>query len=124
MNYYGDPILSDPSNYETIVDLDLDDTEQYGPETTTIYSKRPGEYIFGVYNYSHHNEEELKQSQAMVQVYIGNTSAPTYMFYVPQEDGYYWEVFRYDSENERITAINQIYDSYKERDYYNYGMGE
>ena len=124
MNFYGNSQYFDTENNEKVVDLDLDDTEQYGPETTTLYSKRPGEYIFGVYNYSGGGDNVLEESQAMVQVYLDNSAAPAYVFYVPQEEGFYWEVFRYDSETERITPINQMYGSYQERDYYSFGMGE
>lgn len=123
MNFFGNSVYSDPENDERVVDLDLDDTDRYGPETTTIYSKRPGEYIFGVYNYSGGSMDALQKSQAVVQVYLGNSAAPTYVYYVPQEEGYYWEVFSYDGESERITPINQMYDSYSERDYYSYDMG-
>ncbi|MCR5332180.1 MAG: carboxypeptidase regulatory-like domain-containing protein [Lachnospiraceae bacterium] len=120
MNYYGNKNYYDAETYERIVDLDLDDTDYYGPETTTIYSNRAGDYVFGINNYSHGNQEELKNSQALVQVYLGNSVAPSYVFYVPQEDGYYWEVFRYDAEKERIIPLNRMYDNYYEREYMHY----
>ncbi|MBP5331418.1 MAG: hypothetical protein J6Y89_06165, partial [Lachnospiraceae bacterium] len=110
-------IFIDSEDSERIVDLDLDDTDSYGPETTTIYSKRPGEYIFGIYNFSHNNREQLKNSQAIVQVYLGNSAAPAYVFYVPQEDGYFWEVFRYDANRDRITPVNHMYEEYWDRNY-------
>lgn len=123
MNYYGNSRYYDGATGERIVDLDLDDTDSYGPETTTIYEKRDGDYTFGIYDYSHSSEADLKNSHAIVQVYLGNSVTPTYVFYVPQLDGYYWEVFKYDGKRDRITPVNQMFRSYMEREYYSSEMG-
>ncbi|MCQ2531476.1 MAG: carboxypeptidase regulatory-like domain-containing protein [Saccharofermentans sp.] len=101
-----------------IANLDLDDTSSYGPETTTVYEPQPGKYTFGVYNYWHGASDELLNSGAMVQVYLGNSYIPSYVYYVPQEEGYYWEVFSYDPETMRITTINKMYDSYSDGMYF------
>lgn len=99
-------------NGTVIADLDLDDTDSYGPETTTIYTPDEGIYTFGVYNYSHNWDDELMQSGASVSVYLENSLMPSYVFYVPMEEGYYWEIFSYDSITHRLTPINQVMDSY------------
>ena len=97
------------SEDERIADLDLDDVDCYGPETTTIYQAAPGEYLFWVHNYSGNNEYELAGSGACVQVYMGYSTVPTYVFYVPNNIGYGWEVFRYDSATGLLTPSNNMY---------------
>lgn len=106
------------SNDTVIADLDLDDTDSYGPETTTIYTPDEGIYTFGVYNYSHNRNDELMQSGASVSVYLENSSMPSYVFYVPMEKGYYWEIFSYDSTTHMLTPINQVLDDYNSDEYY------
>ena len=120
-----------------IADLDLDDTDSYGPETTTIYTPDAGIYTFGVHNFSGDYEEGLMNSGATVSVYLENSAAPAYVFNVPAESGYYWEVFSYDSTSQTLTPINRVdfyYDStgydegynepYYEEDYYNDGIDD
>ena len=48
------------------------------------------------------------QSGATVQVYRGISNVPWYTFYVPQEVGYYWNVFRYDGETGRLTQDGEV----------------
>lgn len=93
---------------ERIADLDLDDTSSYGPETTTIYRDEPGEYDFIVYNYSRGGDYVLANSGACVQVYMGYSSVPSYVFYVPGGEGYYWEVFHYSSVTGILTPVNTM----------------
>ncbi len=120
-----------------IADLDLDDIDSYGPETTTIYTPDAGIYTFGVHNFSGDYDEGLMNSGATVSVYLENSAAPAYVFNVPAESGYYWEVFSYDSTSQILTPINRVedyYDStgydegynepYYEEDYYNDGFDD
>lgn len=97
---------------ERIADLDLDDTQSYGPETTTIYRADEGEYLFWVHNYTGSSQYGLANSGACVQVYMGYSSAPSYVFYVPNEAGYGWEVFRYNSATGVLTPSNKMYADY------------
>ena len=88
--------------------LDVDDRDGYGPETITIYNPSDDDYHFYVHNYSHNNRNELMQSGAVVQVYKGGLNTPWQIFYVPQEKGYFWDVFSYDAENDILTPHDKI----------------
>lgn len=103
------------SSDENVAYLDLDDTSSYGPETTTIYENNPGTYEFFVYNFSGGGDNVLANSGACVQVYMGFSATPSYVFYVPGGAGRYWNVFRYDSETGVLTPENTMSDS---NDYY------
>lgn len=97
-----------------IADLDLDDTDYYGPETTTVYIPEDGTYTFGVYDFSHNSSRDLVESGATVQVYLENSTIPSYVFYVPNLNGYYWEVFTYDSRTKQLLPINQMLNDISE----------
>ncbi|WP_169051633.1 YfaP family protein [Flavobacterium sp. H122] len=63
--------------------LDVDDTDSYGPETITITNKIQGKkYVYAVHNFSdkdNSNNNRLSTiSRAKVYVYIGNTLIRTY----------------------------------------------
>lgn len=104
-------------NGEKYVDLDLDDTSSYGPETTTIYNQITattvieqidGKYRFTVHDYSNggsYNSTALSNSGAQVQVYRGSNLVATYN--VPSDIvGTYWNVFEMNGDN--ITPINTV----------------
>ena len=97
--------------------LDLDDTSSYGPETTTIYIQEDGDYTFVVHDFSSYSEMDIAQSGALVQIYMGNSSMPDYVFYAPQTSGYYWVVFKYDSRTGRVTPVNQNMDRWDDSFY-------
>jgi hypothetical protein len=89
--------------------LDLDDTDSYGPETTTIYSAvDEGVYKFYVHDYTNRYSDEsmeLSQSEAKVQIYVGNTLY--YTFNVPTSvGGTLWHVFDYDAGTDTIIPVN------------------
>lgn len=91
-------------------DLDVDDTDSYGPETVTIKTKRSGEtYYYAVHNFSQrdsNNDSSLSNSDAKVFVYIGSTLIKTY--YIPKnKEGTLWSVF-YIDENGEIHDINKF----------------
>lgn len=98
---------------DMLIALDLDDTDSYGPETTTIYVQEDGDYTFVVHNYSRYSSLDIARSGAVVQIYIGNSSMPDYTFYAPQYEGDVWEVFSYDSREEKVTPINHMTDDYE-----------
>ena len=81
----------------TDAELDVDDTDSYGPETITLQKKHYGEsYVYAVHDYSNSgypNSNELSNSEAKVFVYMGQSLVRTY--YVPQNRaGSLWTVFR------------------------------
>jgi len=87
--YYADKVHQhDDMQY---VDLDWDDTNSYGPETTVIRKFVDGEYHFFVYNFYSH-DDRITESDARVRVYLGNSVTPDYEFTVPKEDSddLYW----------------------------------
>lgn len=114
--YYGDKSFYVDDSL--IAFLDHDDTTSYGPETVTLYDPRDGVFTYGIYNYSHSSDQQLRNSACTVEVYMGNSSIPDYIYYVPQVDGYFWEVFSYDSETRRVTSINEVYYDYDSSNYY------
>ncbi|MEK4384781.1 hypothetical protein MKZ25_03145 [Solibacillus sp. FSL W7-1464] len=77
----------------TYVDLDWDDTDSYGPETTTIRKLLDGEYRFYLHNFS--GDHPLRQSQSKVEIFKGNANVPAATFEVPTGEGdeRYWVVF-------------------------------
>ena len=94
----------------TDANLDVDDTNSYGPETITLQKKHFGEtYVYAVHDYSHINSplsHALSDSQAKVFVYIGQSLVRTY--YVPtNQPGNLWTVFRVNGSGE-LQDINRL----------------
>ena len=92
--------------------LDVDDTDGYGPETVTIERKEPGQkYLYAVHDYTDMSKTGNTNlsviSGAKVFVYVGNTLIKTYN--VPQggQAGNTWMVFMID-ENGSFEDINQF----------------
>ncbi|WP_199482041.1 tetratricopeptide repeat protein [Vibrio owensii] len=102
--YYADKIGSDTN-------LDVDDTNSYGPETITIDRKHDGErYIYAVHDYTNgsgdfKSSNELSFSHARVEVYIGKTLVRTYRV-KPDTTANSWIVFGID-DNGAFHDINQ-----------------
>lgn len=104
-------------NGVTYVDLDWDDTDSYGPETTTIRRLVDGEYRFYIHNYSGNHyefESTLRNSGAKVSVFLGNSTTPQKVFNVPTGAGeeLYWIVFDLvvsnNGQNIEIKEINEL----------------
>ncbi|WOV84764.1 hypothetical protein PGH26_02220 [Sporosarcina jeotgali] len=110
--YYGDKTYGDYSEsgkYMEYVDLDWDDTQYFGPETTTIRKWQDGRYIFFLHNYSGDNAMSLSDSK--VQIFQGNSETPTHTFNVPADTGddRYWGVFElFVSENGRNMELKEL----------------
>ena len=80
--------------------LDVDDTNGYGPETITIARKEHGKkYVYAVHNYSDrtliNNSNLSNTSRAKVYIYIGNTLIKTYTMPTGKE-GNIWIPFLID----------------------------
>lgn len=103
--YYDQVYSSSGVKY---VDLDIDDTSSYGPETTTIYQQIPGVYRFSVHDYTNRSSTSstaLGNSGARVQLYRGSSLIATYD--VPaNQPGTTWTVFELNGNT--ITPINQM----------------
>ena len=83
--------------------LDVDDTDSYGPETITLEKKHMGEtYLYAVHDYTDSdkpNTPNLSMSQAKVYVYIGQSLVRSYT--VPTgKTGNLWTVFRINGDGE------------------------
>ena len=90
--------------------LDVDDTDSYGPETVTIDKRLDGQYyVYSVHDYSDRtqpNTTNLSNSHAKVIVYAGESLIRSY--YIPTGlTGNLWTVFRISPEGE-IQDINRI----------------
>ena len=95
------------SNGHRVVNLDLDDTTSYGPETVTIEKQQDGEYVYCVHDYSNQNSrssDQMAKSGAKVTVYLGNDVSQT--FYVPERPGTCWKVFTL--QNGTINEVNEM----------------
>lgn len=112
-----DSHLSFPGNhiyfeqkFGTDANLDVDDTDSYGPETITLKQKHYGEpYVYSVHDFTNRQNPssiELSNSQAKVFVYVGQSLVRTY--YVPRNQaGNLWTVFRL-SKNGEFEDINRL----------------
>ncbi|MBU3190278.1 carboxypeptidase-like regulatory domain-containing protein [Clostridium bowmanii] len=115
------------------VDLDWDDMESYGPETTTIHKLVDGQYIFDVHNFSgeYSGDSSLRNSGAIVKVFKGNSATADNTFYVPTGYGneMYWTVFKMNvsgnGSNITVTPVNEMSNTrptWMIDEPYNYGM--
>lgn len=107
--YFSEETYYDYDFDGTLADLDLDDTDSYGPETITIHTlNSDGIYHYYVHDYSNRDEEystEMSYSNAQVRVYRGKTLLQK--FNVPtNSDGTLWHVFDYDAASDTIIPIN------------------
>ncbi|EFC0618879.1 TPA: tetratricopeptide repeat protein [Escherichia coli] len=94
----------------TDANLDVDDTDSYGPETVTISKKHFGEsYIYAVQDYSNKglpNSNYLSASKAKVFVYVGSSLVRCYS--VPAgKRGNIWTVFKLNPNGE-FEDINSV----------------
>lgn len=95
-------------NPDINVDLDVDDVQSYGPETTTIHDFMNGTYRFSVHNYSNQSETggyEIPTSPARVEIYnsdglLNSFSAPTYT-----GSGNTWRVCEINASGSSITVV-------------------
>ncbi len=114
--YYGNPTFY----YQTVlyVELDRDDVNSYGPETTTIYHQTPGMYRFSVHDYTNrHNTNSLQLSNSSAQVRIWRGNEMLASFNVPTNTiGNVWRVF--EIYGNQIIPINLVSNStdYKSAD--------
>lgn len=96
------------SKNATGVNLDVDDTSSYGPETVTISSFAPGIYRYSVHDYSNRGSTTstaLSNSGAQVKVFQASSLVAT--FNIPTgQTGSLWTVFEMDGATKTITPKN------------------
>jgi uncharacterized protein YfaP (DUF2135 family) len=114
-----DSHLSYPGNHicfynktGAMANLDVDDTDGYGPETITIEKKAQGQkYVYAVHDYSDKdntgNTNLSNISGAKVFVYIGNTLIKTYPVPINNQPGNLWIVFMID-ETGSFVDVNKF----------------
>lgn len=100
--------------------LDVDDTDGYGPETMTIPALRNGLYKYYVADYTNCSRNnpasfEMSDSGAMVNVYTSNGLTATFM--VPANTaGAIWEVF--EIRNGSIVPIQRYYSNIEDKSWW------
>ena len=90
--------------------LDTDDTNGYGPETITINQLFAGTYTYYIKNYSG-GSSGLKNSNAVVQIYSGESCASNIIEVPTDTNGLFWYVCDIDGATGDITVVNQIQSS-------------
>ncbi len=105
--YFPDASRNARRNGREVVNLDVDDTDGEGPETTTILQQLTGKYIFLVHDYTNRKQygsDQMSSSGAKVTLYVGDQ--PPIVFTVPAQSGIVWEVFTL--ENGIVTPSGRI----------------
>jgi len=109
--------------------LDVDDTNSFGPETTTIEQLTPGVYRFSVHNFSNQSEsggQEIFNSPTIVEVFgsaglLRSFSAPA----ASGSDGNTWRVFEMEVTGDGLdfTALSSFDQVFDESDGDNFRTG-
>lgn len=98
------------NKFEPKVNLDVDDTSSYGPETVTVSETETGNYSYFVHDYTNGwsgKSNALSKSGATVQVFVGNTLK--YTIHIPEnKEGVTWQVFDFDSTSKKFSLINTV----------------
>ncbi len=90
-------------------DLDRDDIDWEGPETTTIYQRTDGIYSFYIHDFSNRRDgtsDQMSRSSAVVKVLIGSKEVASYN--VPNKAGNLWYVCDFDSTTNKIIPKNTV----------------
>ncbi|WP_157261100.1 S-layer homology domain-containing protein [Paenibacillus wynnii] len=95
-------------DYVLYADLDHDDTNSYGPETTTIRKRVDGVYTFYIENFSGNginDADTLSASGGKVEIYNGDNSIPVKIYNVPVGDNkdMFWHVFNMTVDGSNLT---------------------
>lgn len=105
--YFADQEYWD--NETCVADLDLDDVDSYGPETTTVHDIRTGRgYSFYVHDFTNldsTSSSAMSMSGATVKVYSGSALIRT--FAIPtNREGTVWHVFDYNPTTNILMPVN------------------
>ncbi|MBP3693796.1 MAG: hypothetical protein J6J31_05115, partial [Thermoguttaceae bacterium] len=94
------------------VNLDIDDSDGFGPETITVLGVVPGTYRYYVHNYSQQSElqtDTLARSDASVRVYYGNQVIGTFR---PDMEklGNLWNVCEIEISKDQQASVRVLGD--------------
>ncbi|MDO4630532.1 MAG: carboxypeptidase regulatory-like domain-containing protein, partial [Planctomycetia bacterium] len=95
---------------EQFVNLDIDASDGFGPETITVLGVVPGTYRYYVHDYTHQGEsgsKNLAQSEAMVKIYYGNQVLGTFL---PNADavGNTWNVCEIQISEDQQASVKAL----------------
>lgn len=102
--YYGHKSDGNYLSEDSTLNLDVDDTSSYGPETITITDQQEGIYYYSIHHWT--GSKSIAESGAKIEVYNG--SELKRVFYAPTtggEEKYIWEVFNLNGDT--ITNVNK-----------------
>ena len=106
--YYPLAEANSGSPWPSVVTLDRDDTDSYGPETVTLYEQLVGIYRYSVLDWTNMGSTysyALSNSGAAVKVYSGSDLLAS--FNVPSDrDGTLWRVFELINGN--VYPLNEM----------------
>jgi uncharacterized protein YfaP (DUF2135 family) len=93
------------------MNLDVDDTTSFGPETITLNLTTGDPYYYYVHRYS--GSGTLSSSSAQVKVYQGAVLLATFNVPTDQGSGDYWNVFAIENGDLRIkNTVTTSPDTY------------
>lgn len=95
---------------ERYADLDRDDVDYEGPETTTVRKTVDGVYHFYIHDFANDDARNTKltTSRPVIRIYAGDRSLGSYV--VPDNGvGNVWDVCTYDTRTSTLTLVNKIY---------------
>lgn len=95
---------------EPHADLDVDDTQSYGPEHMTIYQAKPGSYTYAVHDYRGY-DGLISGSHAVVSLLKPDGTVQT--FTVPTDstnvqENYWWIVCRIDGTTGAVSVVDSV----------------
>lgn len=96
-------------NDEKMADLDVDDVDYTGPETTTIYQNVSGVYSFYVYDFTNQSNETSNLMSDYSGAYVEILGTVNEKVQIPTgKTGNLWHVADYDSARNRMTIVNTV----------------
>lgn len=100
--------------------LDVDDTDGYGPETMTILNLTEGNYKYYVSNYSSlsrnvSDDTDMSHSNATVRVYTSHGLEAVFNV-PPNQKGTIWEVF--EIRNKKILPVQRYYSYVEDKSWW------
>ena len=92
------------------VNLDIDDSNGFGPETITVLGVVPGTYRYYVHNYSQQSElqtDSLARSDATVRIYYGNQVIGTFRPDI-EKLGNLWNVCEIEISKDQQASVRAL----------------